>query len=81
MRSGRLKSNFLFHKTIWRSLSASPYTTCLKTRAAAAADRNNRYYILFFYNFPSTKNKKKGFLTDRNPVEKNYILTSWTRSE
>lgn len=45
--------------------------------ALAAADRNNRYYLILL--LPFRQIKKKGFLTDRNPVKKKH--TSRTRSE
>lgn len=58
IRIGRLKSNFLFHKTIWRSLEC----TCMRVYvyvlagALVAADRNNRHYLIL--RLPPDKKKK-----------------------
>lgn len=67
MCAGRLKSNFLFHKTIWRSLVCTSWPG--RWRIVTIA-------IILFFDFPPTKKikKKKGFLTDRNPVKKKKTI-------
>lgn len=45
--AGRLKSNFLFHKTIWRFLVYMRLCVYVYVLVGAlAADRNNRYYLI-----------------------------------
>lgn len=66
MRNGRLKSNFLFHITIWRF----PMCICLSSwTGLVAADSNNRYYLILL--LPSDK-KKKG--SDRPELQRNTHL-------